>query len=80
MISSLSQQFLEFIERIWFRTYWLAAALLDNAKNTRQLIDFVLADVNMLFNAVNWAAFEVGVRIQHPTRVDHQIDRNRLKN
>lgn len=63
MISALPQQFFKFIERIWFRTYRLTAALLDNAKHTRQLINFVLADVNMLFNAVNWSAFEVGVRV-----------------
>lgn len=80
MISPLPQKLLKFVERIWFRANRLSTAFLDNTKNTRQLINFVLADVNMAFNAINWTTFEVSVRIQHPTGVDYKINRYRFKN
>ena len=80
MISPLSKNLFKLIKRIWLGAYRLSTILLNNAKNSRTFINFILADINMLFNAVNWTSFKVVVWIENPARVDDKIDRNWFKN
>lgn len=79
MVSLLPQLFFELVECIRLDAYRLSRTLLDDTEDTCLLIDLVLTNVDMLLVAVNRPTFEVRVRIQHPARIDDQIDRNGLK-
>jgi hypothetical protein len=76
MISPLSQQFFKLVEGIRLDANGLSTALLNHTKNARQFVDFVLANVDVLLDAVDWTSFEIIVRIQNPARVNHQINWN----
>lgn len=79
MISFLPQLFLEFVERIRLRADRLSTAFLDDAEDTRLLVNFVLANVNVLLDAVNRSTFEIIRRVEDPARVSHKVDWNRLE-
>lgn len=79
MVPLLSQLFFELVECIRLDAYWLSTAFLDNTEYTCLLIDLVFTNVDMLLVTVNWPSFKVRVRIQHPARINDQIDRNGLK-
>lgn len=79
MISFLFQLLLELVKCVRFNAYWLSTALFDYAEDTSLFIHLIFTNVNMMFNTVNWSSLEVRCRIKHPTRVNNEIDWNRLK-
>lgn len=79
MISFLSKLFFELVESIRLRADRCSTALLNHTEDSGLLVHLVLTNVDMLFDAVNRSAFEVCRRIQHPTRVDDEIDGYRFE-
>jgi hypothetical protein len=76
MISPLSQQLFEFVECIRFNADWLTTTFFNHTENSCLLVNLILANVDVLFDAVDWTTLEISIWIENPARVNHQIYRN----